>query len=119
MVPLQEDKVLGGQWGGEYWGKKKPEPWLQQRMFMGSDLTRCGLQDAATCWAQRSHKLQGDPGPTALAPPRPRSVPELLQRRGDADVLPLLQPPLTVDQVVHAIYHQLHQFHLHQKHRCD
>lgn len=119
MVPLQEDKVLGGQRDGEYWGKKKPEPWLQQRMFMGSDLTRCGLQDAATCWAQRSHKLQGDPGPTALAPPRPRSVPELLQRRGDADVLPLLQPPLTVDQVIHAIYHQLHQFHLHQKHRCD
>lgn len=53
--------MLGGQWGGEYWGKKKPEPWLQQRMFMGSDLTRCGLQDAVTCWAQRSHKLQGDP----------------------------------------------------------
>lgn len=43
MVPLQEDKVLGGQWGGEYWGKKKPEPWLQQRMFMGSGLTHCGL----------------------------------------------------------------------------
>lgn len=42
VVPLQGDRVLGCQWGGEYWSKKKPEPWLQQRMFMGSDLTHCG-----------------------------------------------------------------------------
>lgn len=44
------------------------------------------------------------------------SVPELWQWGGDADVLTLLQPPLTVNQVVHTIYHQLHQLHLHQEH---
>lgn len=80
MVPLQGARVLGGQWGGEYWGKKKPESRLQQRTFMGFDLTHCGLQDAATCWAQRSHKLQGDLGPRALVLPRSHSVTELLQR---------------------------------------
>lgn len=60
----------------------------------------------------------GGLGPTALALPWSPSVPELLQWRGDADILPLLQPPLTVDQVVHTVNHQLHQFHLHQEHRC-
>lgn len=61
-------------------------------------------------------QAKGDLGPRAL--PWSRSVPELRQRRGDADVLPLLQPPLTVNQVVHTIDHQLHQFHLHHEHRC-
>lgn len=43
----------------------------------------------------------------------------LLERRdgwGDPDVLAFLQPPLTFDQVVHTVDHQLHQFHL-CKHR--
>lgn len=58
----------------------------------------------------------GGPGSQSAGAAVSHSVPELLQRRGDADILPLLQPPLTVDQVVHTIYYQLHQFHLHQEH---
>lgn len=41
---------------------------------------------------------------------------ELLDGGGHLDVLSLLQPLLTLDQVVDAVHHRLHQLHLETEH---